>query len=107
MDRVYYILSGEPKEAAKVLQENRIRVDRGVITFTPCQPGTVTDSKAVPAADSKEVSDTDSKAAPAADSKEVSDTDSKAANDNDAKDVPADDVKEAAPAAKTSKRAKK
>lgn len=91
MDRVYYILSGEPKEAAKVLQENRIRVDRGVITFTPCQPGTVTDSKAVPAADSKEVSDTDSKAA----------------NDNDAKDVPADDVKEAAPAAKTSKRAKK
>mgnify|MGYP005906185429 CR=1 FL=1 len=86
-----YILSGEPKEVAKVLQENRIRVDRGVITFTPCQPDTATDSKT----------------APAADSKEVSDTDSKAANDNDAKDVPADDVKEAAPAANTSKRAKK
>ena len=35
-----YILSGDPKEVAKVLQENRIRVDRGVIKFTPCQPET-------------------------------------------------------------------
>lgn len=33
-----YILKGDPKEVAKVLQENRIRVDRGVIKFTPCQP---------------------------------------------------------------------
>lgn len=33
-----YILKGDPKEVAKVLQENRIRVDRGVIEFTPCQP---------------------------------------------------------------------
>ena len=32
-----YILKGDPKEVAKVLQENRIRVDRGVIEFTPCQ----------------------------------------------------------------------
>ncbi len=91
MDRVYYILSGEPKEVAKVLQESRIRVDRGVITFTPCQPGTVTDSKAVPAADAKEAAVADSKTA----------------NDDDAKDVPADDAKETAPADKTSKRAKK
>lgn len=86
-----YILSGEPKEVAKVLQENRIRVDRGVITFTPCQPDTVTDSKAVPAADAKEAAVADSKTA----------------NDDDAKDVPADDAKETAPAAETSKRAKK
>lgn len=91
MDRVYYILSGEPKEVAKVLQESRIRVDRGVITFTPCQPGTVTDSKAVPAADAKDVAVADSKTA----------------NDDDAKDVPADDAKETAPAANTSNRAKK
>ena len=86
-----YILSGEPKEVAKVLQENRIRVDRGVITFTPCQPDTATDSKTVPAADAKEAAVADSKTA----------------NDDDAKDVPADDAKETAPAAKTSKRAKK
>lgn len=33
-----YILNGDPKEVAKVLQENRIRIDRGVIKFTPCQP---------------------------------------------------------------------
>lgn len=33
-----YILKGDHKEVAKVLQENRIRVDRGVIEFTPCQP---------------------------------------------------------------------
>ena len=33
-----YILKGDPKEVAKVLQENRIRVDRGVIEFAPCQP---------------------------------------------------------------------
>lgn len=33
-----YILSGEPKEVKKVVQENRIRVERGVISFTPVQP---------------------------------------------------------------------
>lgn len=33
-----YILKGDHKEVAKVIQENRIRVDRGVIEFTPCQP---------------------------------------------------------------------
>ena len=102
-----YILSGEPKEVAKVLQENRIRVDRGVITFTPCQPGTVTDSKAVPAADAKDAAVADSKAVPAADAKDAAVADSKTVPAADAKDVPADDAKETAPAAKTSKRAKK
>lgn len=38
-----YILKGEPKEMAKVIQENRIRVGRGVIEFTPCQPDTAID----------------------------------------------------------------
>lgn len=33
-----YLLKGDPKEVAKVLQENRIRVERGVIEFTPVQP---------------------------------------------------------------------
>ena len=33
-----YILSGDPREVEKVIQENRIRVGRGVINFTPCQP---------------------------------------------------------------------
>lgn len=38
-----YILEGDPKEVAKVIQENRIRIERGVITFTPVQPETVLD----------------------------------------------------------------
>lgn len=53
-----YILKGDPKEVAKVIQENRIRVDRGVIEFTPCQPDSALD------ADSKELPEEDSKDAP-------------------------------------------
>ncbi len=30
-----YILSGDPTALAKVLQENRVRISRGEITFTP------------------------------------------------------------------------
>lgn len=33
-----YILSGDLREVEKVIQENRIRVERGVIKFTPYQP---------------------------------------------------------------------
>lgn len=55
-----YILRGDSKEVAKVLQENRIRVERGVIEFTPVQPdaaldadciGTIKESHAAIAAD--------------------------------------------------------
>lgn len=42
-----YILKGDPKEVAKVLQENRIRVDRGVIEFTPCQPEPALDADSI------------------------------------------------------------
>lgn len=42
-----YILKGDPKEVAKVLQENRIRVDRGVIAFTPCQPDSALDADSI------------------------------------------------------------
>lgn len=42
-----YILKGDPKEVAKVLQENRIRVDRGVIAFTPCQQDPVLDADSI------------------------------------------------------------
>lgn len=42
-----YILNGDPKEVAKVLQENRIRVDRGVIEFTPCQPDPALDADSI------------------------------------------------------------
>lgn len=42
-----YILKGDPKEVAKVLQENRIRVDRGVIVFTPCQPDSALDADSI------------------------------------------------------------
>ena len=81
-----YILEGEPKEVAKVIQENRIRVERGVITFTPVQPGRMPDSKTT-ATDSG--------------------TDSKEVNSYDSKDVPADDVKETTVTKTTSRRSKK
>lgn len=42
-----YILKGDPKEVAKVLQENRIRVDRGVIEFTPCQQESAPDADSI------------------------------------------------------------
>lgn len=42
-----YILKGDPKEVAKVLQENRIRVDRGVIEFAPCQPDSALDADSI------------------------------------------------------------
>lgn len=49
-----YILSGDPKEVEKVIRENRIRVDRGVIEFTPYQP-VDSDVKDDIAADTKEI----------------------------------------------------
>lgn len=42
-----YILKGDPKEVAKVLQENRIRVDRGVIEFAPCQQDSALDADSI------------------------------------------------------------
>lgn len=42
-----YILKGESAEVEKVLRENRIRVERGVITITPVQPGTVLDPDSI------------------------------------------------------------
>lgn len=42
-----YLLKGDPKEVSKVLQENRIRVDRGVIAFTPCQPDSALDADSI------------------------------------------------------------
>ena len=55
-----YILEGNPKEVAKVIQENRIRVERGQISFA-----LVPDEEVNPeAADTKDVIDEDTKDAP-------------------------------------------
>lgn len=35
-----YILKGDPQELDKVIRENRIRINRGVISITPVEPGT-------------------------------------------------------------------
>lgn len=59
-----YILSGDPNEVAKVLQENRLRVDRKVIKFTPYHPETVnqeSDDKYINVEDSKTITAIDSK----------------------------------------------
>ena len=42
-----YILKGDQKELDKVIRENRIRVERGVITITPVQPETVLNSDSI------------------------------------------------------------
>ena len=55
-----YILEGNPKEVAKVIQENRIRVERGQISFA-----LVPDEEVIPeAADTKDVNAVDTKYAP-------------------------------------------
>ncbi len=80
-----YILEGNPKEVAKVIQENRIRVERGQISFV-----LVPDEEVNPEA---------------ADTKDVIDEDTKDVIDEDTKDVEAADTKDAP--TKTSKRTKK
>lgn len=42
-----YILKGDPKELDKVLRENRIRADRGLISFSPVEPDMALDSDQV------------------------------------------------------------
>lgn len=55
-----YILEGNPKEVAKVIQENRIRVERGQISFA-----LVPDEEVISdAADTKDVDAADTKDAP-------------------------------------------
>lgn len=62
-----YILEGNPKEVAKVIQENRIRVERGQISFA-----LVPDEEVIPdAADTKDVIDEDTKDVDAADTKDA------------------------------------
>lgn len=80
-----YILEGNPKEVAKVIQENRIRVERGQISFA-----LVPDEEVNPEA---------------ADTKDVIDEDTKDVIDEDTKDVEAADTKDAP--TKTAKRTKK
>ena len=80
-----YMLEGNPKEVAKVIQENRIRVERGQISFA-----LVPDEEVIPAA---------------ADTKDVIDEDTKDVIDEDTKDVDAVDTKDAP--TKTAKRTKK
>lgn len=57
-----YILKGDPAEVEKVIRENRIRVNRGVISFTSvgsdAEPGAdgfgAFDTKDAPAEDTKQ-----------------------------------------------------
>lgn len=130
-----YILKGDPKEVAKVIRENRIRVQRGVISFTPVEPETViedveevvtpdttesVEDTATPDtsedAPTNEETDTNTEPAEPMDDKNIEvedvkevdlDADDKTTAPDDTKDVQEDDVKETTPAKKTSKRSKK
>ena len=62
-----YILEGNPKEVAKVIQENRIRVERGQISFALVPD----EEEILEAADTKDVIDEDTKDVEAADTKDA------------------------------------
>lgn len=118
-----YILKGDPKEVAKVIRENRIRVQRGVISFTPVEPETVIEDveegetpDTLEDTTTNEETDTNTEPAEPMDDKNIEvedvkevdlDADDKTTAPDDTKDVQEDDVKEATPAKKTSKRSKK
>lgn len=88
-----YILSGEPSEVEKVIRENRIRVERGVIKFTPAPSAEVV-------AEDPEDPEADG------DTKDPGNPDAKDIPGDDTKDVPSPDDKEApAPKAKRTKKA--
>ena len=88
-----YILEGDPKEVAKVLQENRIRVDRGVIKFTPCPPDVTPEPEEAESIDDKtpepeEAESIDDKTPEHEDMTEVNLDDIKDAEESDTKDAP-------------------
>ena len=97
-----YILEGNPKEVAKVIQENRIRVERGQISFALVPDEEEADN----ATDSKDVVDTDdTKDVDTDDTKDVDTDDTKDVDTDDTKDVVLDDTKAAQ--TKAAKRTKK
>ena len=104
-----YILEGNPKEVAKVIQENRIRVERGQISFALVPDEEVNpeaaDTKDVIDEDTKDVIDEDTKDVIDEDTKDVIDEDTKDVDAVDSKDVDAADTKDAP--TKTAKRTKK
>ena len=104
-----YILEGNPKEVAKVIQENRIRVERGQISFALVPDEEVNpeaaDTKDVIDEDTKDVIDEDTKDVIDEDTKDVEAADTKDVIDEDTKDVEAADTKDAP--TKTAKRTKK
>lgn len=88
-----YIVSGPA--IGKLLQENRIRISRGELKFTPLVESVP--AKKVTASDIKSPAvDTDSKEVPPIDNKEVSpEVDTKSVDvDGDSKEVKADDCKD-------------
>lgn len=71
------VLTGDEKTIKAVIQENRIRVSRGLINITPADSeesadeSFVTDTKEPEVSDKKTVEDTDKTKEPAKDTKEV------------------------------------
>ena len=112
------ILSGKDKEVAKVIQENRVRVNRGLVSFTPMTETVKSDNsevianltaenetlkaeiiklqeelKANQSDDTKEVAPADDKNVDIDDLHEVDLDDTKEVATEDTKEVSADDTK--------------
>ncbi len=88
-----YILTGDPREVEKVIQENRIRVERGVIKFTPAQPETVVEPSRIEPLDADNPSDTVTTPANMADDKNIEVEDLTEAGIDDVKDCVVVDAK--------------
>ena len=104
-----YILEGDPKELEKVIRENRIRINRGAIKFSPVEKveevkETLKDPDEEKDIPLKDPGTMDDKTPKVDDVKEVDlNADVKTPQTNDTKDVPAADAKEVKAPKKTSK----
>lgn len=94
-----YILSGNAIELERVVREQRVRVERGLIKLTPLDTTLANLTNAVnDLADGARYPETDSKGTVPGDSKEVSITDTKDVTADDSKEVSAVDEKTTAKA---------
>ena len=99
-----YILAGNPADVQNVLQENRIRVERGMITLTPLTDTVTKEDYEALAAHAKDLEE-ELESLKAADTKDAPVADEKAAPAADTKEAPVPDEKEEAVA--DSKKTKK
>lgn len=72
------ILEGDGRTVERIIKENRVRVGRGLVKFSPAEDAAIVeDTKDIPVEDKKELSAEDTKDIPSEDTKEVAVEDKK------------------------------